>query len=74
MPGINILEEHQQEHTHEGAREEETRDLKVAFILHGELVYNILTVGNFNLGPVVDISLSPNHSSLMAGIHTAYEF
>ncbi|MGL4992552.1 MAG: hypothetical protein ACRC6R_00210 [Bacteroidales bacterium] len=74
MPGINLIEEEEHDHKEELKEHHENDGLKLGFALHGEIVYDLFVIGKFHLGPTIDFSWSPNHSHIMAGIHTAYSF
>ncbi|MGL5013236.1 MAG: hypothetical protein ACRC6V_02965 [Bacteroidales bacterium] len=74
MPGVNFINEDDHDHGEIVMDDHESDDLKVGFALHGEVVYDLVVIGKFHLGPTIDFSWSKNHSHFMAGIHTAYSF
>ncbi|WP_102409043.1 hypothetical protein [Parabacteroides bouchesdurhonensis] len=68
MPGItffNHKHEHNEEHEH---------TKKVQFSTHFELVYNLIHLEHFHLGPAIDFSWTKHDNHFMLGIHCAYGF
>ncbi len=64
LPGVTFLK-------HE---EDKTSSYKSQFAIHGELVYALLQLGAFHLGPAIDYSWTKHDAHFMFGVHFAYGF
>lgn len=74
MPGITFFQHDDDGHQHDTRQAEDSHDSRGRFSLHTELVYDLIHLDHFHMGPTVDYSWSKNDSHFMIGIHCAYSF
>ena len=61
LPGVMLL-------NHDNAEK------KTLFSIHSEIVYDLIHLQKFHLGPAIDFAWAKNHTHLMFGIHGALSF
>lgn len=74
MPGITFFKHDEDGHDHDAHAADDSHDARRRFSLHTELVYDLIHLDRFHLGPTVDYSWSKNDSHFMIGVHCAYSF
>lgn len=74
MPGITFFKHDEGDHDHDAHTAGDSHDARRRFSLHTELVYDLIHLDRFHLGPTVDYSWSKNDSHFMIGVHCAYAF
>lgn len=74
MPGVTFFKHDDDGHDHEAHATEDSHDSRRRFSLHTELVYDLIHLDHFHLGPTVDYSWSRNDAHFMIGVHCAYSF
>ena len=67
LPGVMFL-------NHNASEGSTEPDKKFLFSIHTEIVYELIHLGKFHLGPAVDYAWAKNHSHFMFGIHGAISF
>lgn len=74
MPGITFFKHDDDGHDPEIHTADDSHDARRRFSLHTELVYDLIHLDHFHLGPTVDYSWSRNDAHFMIGVHCAYSF
>lgn len=74
MPGITFFKHDDDGHDPETHAADDSHDARRRFSLHTELVYDLIHLDHFHLGPTVDYSWSRNDAHFMIGVHCAYSF
>ena len=74
MPGITFFKHSEDDHDHDTHAADDPHDARRRFSLHTELVYDLIHLDRFHMGPTIDYSWSKNDSHFMIGIHCAYSF
>lgn len=74
MPGITFFKHDEESHDHAAHAANDPHGKRGRFSLHTELVYDLIHLDHFHLGPTVDYSWSKDDAHFMVGIHCAYSF
>lgn len=74
MPGITFFSHDQSGHDHAAHEENDPHNDKPKFTAHMELVYDLIHLEHFHLGPAIDYSWSKHDAHFMLGIHCGYSF
>lgn len=74
MPGISFFGHEEDGHSHTSHQAGDKHNNHPKFSTHFELVYDLIHLDHFHLGPTIDYSWSKNDAHFMFGVHCAYGF